>query len=52
MAKMIQTKQSNSTDVIQSSEVFPPHYKAYRNERGALGGGVFVPVLVTEERAE
>ena len=42
-------------DAIQSSEVFPSHYKAYRNDRGTLGGGVFVLVhqdLVAEEKAE
>ena len=29
-------------DAIGSSEVFPSSYKAYRNDRGTLGGGVFV----------
>ena len=44
-----------SPDATQSSEVFPSHYKAYRNDRGTLGGGVFVLVhqdLVAEEKAE
>ncbi|KAH3815260.1 hypothetical protein DPMN_143782 [Dreissena polymorpha] len=26
-----------ATDAIQSSEVFPAHYKAYKNDRGTLG---------------
>ena len=44
-----------SPDAIQSSEVFPSHYKAYRNDRGTFGVGVFVLVhqdLVAEEKAE
>ena len=44
-----------STDAIQSSEIFPSHYKAFRNDRGTLGGGVFVLVhedLVAEEKAD
>ena len=42
-------------DAIESSEVFPSHYKAYRKDRGTLRGGVFVLVhqgLVAEEKAE
>ena len=31
-------------DGIKSSEIFPPNYTAYRNDRGTLGGGVFVLV--------
>ena len=44
-----------STDAIQSSEIFPSHYKAFRNDRGTLRGGVFVLVhedLVAEEKAD
>ena len=29
-------------DAIKSSEVFPPEYVAHRNDRGTLGGDVFV----------
>ena len=46
---------SPTPDAILSSEVFPSHYRAYRNDRGTLGGGVFVLVhedLVAEERAD
>ena len=42
-------------DAIGSGEVFPSSYKAYRNDRGTLGGGVFVLVhqdLVAEEKPE
>jgi hypothetical protein len=31
-----------TTDAIQSSEVFPNNYTAYRNDRATLGGGVFI----------
>lgn len=29
-------------DAIKNSEIFPPNYHVYRNDRGTLGGGVFV----------
>ena len=44
-----------TSDAIGSGEVFPSSYKAYRNDRGTLGGGVFVLVhqdLVAEEKPE
>jgi hypothetical protein len=31
-------------DAIKSSKIFPNNYTAYRNDRGTLGGGVFVLV--------
>ena len=31
-------------NAIKSSEIFPPEYIAFRNDRGTLGGGVFVLV--------
>ena len=31
-------------DVIKSCEIFPPNYNVYRNDRGTLGGGVFIHV--------
>jgi hypothetical protein len=31
-------------DAITSSEIFPPNYNVYRNDRGILGGGVFILV--------
>ena len=34
-------------NAILSSEIFPSHYKAYRNDRSSLGGGVFI--LVRED---
>lgn len=27
---------------VKSNEVFPSHFRAYRNDRGTLGGGVFI----------
>ena len=36
---------SNPTkDTIKSSEISPPNYNVYRNDRGTLGGGVFIMV--------
>jgi hypothetical protein len=36
---------SNPTkDAIKSRESFPPNYNVYRNDRGTLGGGVFIMV--------
>ena len=29
-------------DAIKSSEIFPPIYNVYRNDRETLGGGVFI----------
>jgi hypothetical protein len=31
-------------DAIKFSEIFPPNYNVYRNDRGTLGGGVFILV--------
>ena len=31
-------------DTIKYSEIFPPSYNVYRNDRGTLGGGVFILV--------
>ena len=31
-------------DTIKSNEIFPHNYNVYRNDRGTLGGGVFVLV--------
>ena len=42
-------------DGIRSSEIFPVHYTAYRNDRATVGGGVFVLAhqdLVVEEKPE
>jgi hypothetical protein len=33
-----------SKDAIKSSEIFPENYNVYRNDRGTLGGGVFILV--------
>jgi hypothetical protein len=30
--------------VLKSCEIFPPNYNVYRNDRGTLGGGVFILV--------
>ncbi|CAG2231239.1 unnamed protein product [Mytilus edulis] len=32
------------TDAIKSAEVFPENFKIYRNDRGTLGGGVFLGI--------
>ena len=45
----------DSADAIKSSEVFPSHYNAFRNDRSSLGGGVFILVhkdLVALEKTE
>ena len=42
--KGIKPGKTPSKDGIKSSEIFPPNYTAYRNDRGTLGGGVFVLV--------
>ena len=45
MAEGIKPGCNPSKDAIRSShssEVFPSHYKAYRNDRSSLGGGVFI----------
>ena len=31
-------------DAIKSCEIFPPNYNVYRNDRGTLGGGIFILV--------
>ena len=44
-----------SVDAVRNSEVFPPNYRAYCNDRGTLGGGVFVLIhkdLVSSELPE
>ena len=46
---------SKEQDGIKSSEIFPSHYTAYRNDRATVGGGVFVLAhqdLVVEEKPE
>lgn len=40
---------------IKSAEIFPENFKVYRNDRGTLGGGVFIAVhseLVSIEQPE
>ena len=44
-----------SSDAIRSSEVFPPNYNIFRNDRNIFGGGVFIMVhdsLIVEEQPE
>ena len=53
--KGIKPKQNPRHDAIKSSEVFPPNYNVYRNDRGTLGGGVFILVdkaIISEEQPE
>jgi len=42
--KGIQPGKQPTTDCIRSSEIFPEDYRVFRNDRGTLGGGVFVAV--------
>ena len=51
--KGVKPGKNPTTDVIKSSEVFPNNYTAYRNDRGTLGGGVFIliqnSIIATEQ---
>ena len=40
--KGVKPGKNPTTDAIKSAEVFPDNYTAYRNDRGTLGGGVFI----------
>jgi hypothetical protein len=42
--KGIQPGKNPTKDAIKTSEIFPDQYQAFRNDRGTLGGGVFVLV--------
>jgi len=42
--KGVKPGKNPSKDAIKSSEIFPVNYTAYRNDRGILGGGVFILV--------
>lgn len=42
--KGVKPGQNPSKDAIKSSEIFPVNYTADRNDRGILGGGVFILV--------
>jgi len=42
--KGIKPGKNPSKDAIKSSEIFPENYTSFRNDRGTLGGGVFVLV--------
>jgi hypothetical protein len=47
--------QPPTRNAILSSEVFPSHYRAYRNDRSSKGGGVFVLVhqdIIASEQPE
>ena len=33
-----------TNDAIKNSEIFPENYNVFRNDRGTLGGGVFIAV--------
>ena len=33
-----------TSDAIKTSEIFPDNYNVFRNDRGILGGGVFIAV--------
>ena len=53
--KGIKPKQNPRHDTIKSSQVFPPNYNVYRNDRRTLGGGVFILVdkaIISEEQPE
>ena len=41
----IKPGENPTVDHIRSSEIFPPHYTAYRHDRSlSIGGGVFILV--------
>jgi hypothetical protein len=42
--KGIKSVENPTKDAIKSSEIFPSNCTAYRNDRGSLGGGVFILV--------
>jgi hypothetical protein len=42
--KGIQPGKPTRKDAIKSSEVFPKNFKINRNDRGTIGGGVFVGI--------
>ena len=42
--KGIKPGENPRRDAIKSNEIFPQNYNVYRNDRGTLGGGVFVLV--------
>ncbi|MCS5550755.1 MAG: reverse transcriptase domain-containing protein [Gammaproteobacteria bacterium] len=42
--KGIKPGKNPTKDAILSSEIFPPQYNVYRNDRGTIGGGVFILV--------
>ena len=53
--KGIQPGKNPTQDAIKSSEIFPPNYNIYRNDRGTLGGGVFIMVnkdIISEEQPD
>ena len=53
--KGIKPGKNPTSDAIRSSEIFPPNYNVYRNDRGTLGGGVFIMVnkqIISEEQPE
>ena len=53
--KGVKPGKNPTKDAIKSSEVFPENYIAYRNDRGTLGGGVFVLVnsdIISIEKPE
>jgi hypothetical protein len=51
--KVVKPGEYSTTDAIKSVEVFPDNYTAYRNDRGILGGGVFIliqnNIIATEQ---
>ena len=53
--KGIQPGKNATQDAIKSSEIFPPNYNIKRNDRGTLGGGVFIMVnkdIISEEQPD
>jgi hypothetical protein len=40
--KGVKPRSNPMKDAIKSSDIFPPNYNVYRNDRGTLGGGVFI----------
>lgn len=53
--KGIKPGKNATKDAIKSSEIFPDNYTVYRNDRGTLGGGVFIMVkkdIISIEKTE
>ena len=44
LLKGVKPGKSPTNDAIKNSEIFPENYNVFRNDRGTIGGGVFIAV--------